>query len=148
LVHAAAREGTLFVLTADHGQIDLPTKYVVRTSDHPDLQSHLLQGTAGDSRAVYLYCRPGEKDYVRNYITRNLADKFFVLDSQAALQAGLFGLGTLAPETAYRIGDLLLIARGNHSLWDWKDDPTDLAGHGGLSAEEMLVPILIARLDA
>jgi predicted AlkP superfamily pyrophosphatase or phosphodiesterase len=143
----AAREGTLFILTADHGQIDLPTKNAVRVNEHPDLQSRLLFGYTGDPRAAYLYCRQGEKDFVRDYITRNLADKFFVLDSQEALQAGLFGLGTLAPETKYRIGDLLLLARGNNFLWDRKDDPKMLASHGGLSAEEMLVPILLARLD-
>jgi predicted AlkP superfamily pyrophosphatase or phosphodiesterase len=144
----AAREGTLFILTADHGQIDLPAKNAVRFSEYPEIQSRLLFGYTGDARAAYLYCRQGEKDFVRDYIERNLADKFFVLDSQSALKAGLFGSGTLAPETEYRIGDLLLLARGNNFLWDRKDDYKMAASHGGLAAEEMLVPILLARLDS
>jgi len=71
-----------------------------------------------------------------------------MLDSQAALSAGLFGGGTPAPETKYRIGDLLALPYGQKFLYDEDDAPRMQGRHGGLSAEEMLVPLLAARLDA
>ena len=63
-----------------------------------------------------------------------------------ALKAGLFGPGSEHPGLHDRIGDLILVARNNHYLWwDSKEDFM-LGRHGGLHAEEMLVPFLGVRL--
>ncbi len=104
-------------------------------------------GLAGEARAAYLYCRTGEMDAVRDYVTTRLADQFFVLDSTAALEAGLFGTGKIAAEVKYRIGDLILLPRENFYLWDRRDEPRLRGRHGGLAEKEMLVPLLISRLD-
>ena len=143
----AAREGTLFLLTADHGHLDTPENRTIYLSDHPELRSHLVMDFAGESRAAYLYCRNGEADAAREYIEHRLGDKFLVLDSQAALDAGLFGSGNLAPETKYRIGDLLVLAREDYTLVENHDAHLLLGRHGGLTAQEMLVPLIAARLD-
>ena len=143
----AAREGTLFLLTADHGQLDTPENHTIYLSDHPELRSHLVMDFAGEPRAAYLYCRNGEADAAREYIETRLGDKFLVLDSKAALDAGLFGSGKLAPETKYRIGDLLVLPREDYTLVENHDTHLLLGRHGGLTAEEMLVPLIAARLD-
>ncbi len=141
-----ARAGTLFLLTSDHGAMDSPVKRTIYLKDHPDLRERLLMG-AGEPRAAYLYCVHGEKDATRAYIERELGDKFFVLDARGALEAGLFGSGKLAPETRYRIGDLIVLPRENWILWERADEPQMLGRHGGLAEEEMLVPLLAAKLD-
>jgi hypothetical protein len=64
------------------------------------------------------------------------------------LNAGLFGPGFVAAETKYRIGDLILLPRDNFYLWDRNEEPKLLGRHGGLAEKEMLVPLLLARLDA
>lgn len=148
LLSPAAREGTLFLLTADHGQMDTPPKNAVRLRDHPELRDRLVMGLTGEARAAYLYCRNGQVTAVRDYIETRLGDKFCVLDSRAALEAGLFGRGRIAPETPHRIGDLIAIARGPDILWDRPDPPLERGRHGGLLPEEMLVPFIAARLDA
>ncbi len=144
----AARAGTLFLLTADHGQIDSPASRVVYLRDHPELREHLVMDFAGEPRAAYFYCRNGETDAAREYITSRLDDKFLVLDSQAALKAGLFGAGNVSPEVKYRIGDLIALPRADYYFWDRDDEPNMLGRHGGLAEEEMLVPFIAARLDA
>ncbi|MGE5262580.1 MAG: alkaline phosphatase family protein, partial [Acidobacteriota bacterium] len=111
-----ARRDTLFLLTADHGQIDTPPARATPLQKHPELRSHLVMDFAGGSRAAYLYCRNGEMAAARSYIENNLGDRFLVLDSSAALQAGLFGSGTMAPETPYRTGDLIVLPRADYSL--------------------------------
>ena len=143
----AARDGTLFILTSDHGQIDTPPDQTVYLRDHPVLRDRLQMSFTGDPRAIYLHARSGEADAVREYVEKHLARQFFMLDSQEALRSGLFGGGKHAPETRYRIGDLILLPRGHQILWDRNDAPKMLGRHGGLGAQEMLAPLIVSRLD-
>jgi hypothetical protein len=145
------REGTLLIVTSDHGQIATPPERVVHLSDHPALWETLLLPPAGESRAAYLYARPGQKDALRSYVTKRLADRFVLLDTEQALEAGLFGpLETIAPDLRVRLGDVVLIAKDDSRLIMRKKtaDGIHLRGHhGSLTPEEMLVPLLMARLD-
>lgn len=143
----AAREGTLFLLTADHGQLDTPPERAVFWCAHPALRDHLIMDFVGEARAAYLYCRNGEIDAARAYIETRLGDKFFVLESRDALEAGLFGYGKLAPEMKHRIGDLIALPRENY-FWEEHDEVKMRGRHGGLAEKEMLVPLIVARLDA
>lgn len=144
----AAADGVLLSILADHGQVDVSPKDAVPLDQHPALQRELLMDPLGEHRLPYLFVRQGRLDAVRNYIRQHLSHAFIPLDAQRALQAGLFGPGTPAPETAVRLGDLILVSRRNHILHD-KPDPLHMRGfHGGLSRQEMLVPCLFARLDS
>ena len=146
------REGTLLIVTADHGQIATPPERVVRLPDHPALWQTLLLPPAGESRAAYLYARPGQKDALRAYVTEQLADRFVLLDTEQALDAGLFGpLDDLTPDLRVRLGDMVLIAKDDSRLSMRKREKEgDIAlrgHHGSLTPEEMLVPLLMVRLD-
>ncbi|MEW5719541.1 MAG: alkaline phosphatase family protein [Chloroflexota bacterium] len=143
----AAREGTLFLLTADHGQLDTPPERAIFWRAHPDLREHLVMDFVGEARAAYLYCRNGEIAAAREYIETRLGDKFLVLDSRDALDAGLFGAGKFAPELKHRVGDLIALARENF-YWEEKEEVKMRGRHGGLTENEMLVPLIVARLDA
>jgi len=148
---AKAREGTLLIVTADHGQIATPSDQVVRLPDHPDLWQTLLLPPAGESRASYLYVRPGQRDRLRGYVQEHLGDRFVLLDTERALEAGLWGSPRHIPAThRARLGDMVLIARQGSRLTtrEKRNDRSTLRGHhGGLTAEEMLVPLLMVRLD-
>jgi hypothetical protein len=115
--------------------------------DHPGLREHLVMDYAGEPRAAYLYIRNGEIDAVREYFSSRLSDKFFVMDSQVALEAGLFGSGNIAAEAKHRIGDLIVLPRADWIIYDHADAPKTLGRHGGLTEPEMLVPLITARLD-
>jgi hypothetical protein len=102
----------------------------------------------GEPRAAYLYCRQGRVEEVREYLDHNFRDRLVVLDSSKALRAGLFGSGKFASETDYRVGDLFVIPRNKYILWDKTEEPKLKGRHGGMTEQEMLVPLLAARLDA
>jgi hypothetical protein len=143
----ADREGTLLLITADHGQVLAPPEQAVLVTKHPPLWRALALPPSGESRAAYLHVRPGQAEVVRAYLEEQLAGRFVVLDSDTALKAGLLGKGKTAPETPSRIGDLIALARGENSLhWGYKE-PKLRGRHGGLTPEEMLVPLLMVRLD-
>jgi predicted AlkP superfamily pyrophosphatase or phosphodiesterase len=142
----AARGNTLVVLTADHGQIttDPDPHYDLR--NHPGLARRLHIQPTGENRLAYFYIRPGQNEAVREYIERTWPGQFALLDPVFAVENGLFGPGQPHLRLFERLGDLMALARGRSYLW-WSDKDNILIGrHGGLSAEEMLVPFLAVKL--
>jgi hypothetical protein len=142
-----AAAGTLLTMLADHGQVDVSPPMAIRLQQNPELLHCLLMKPLGEQRLPYLYARQGQIDCVRDYCRERLGYAFAVLDAELALKAGLFGSGMAMTETSARLGDLVLVARKNHILYDEDADPHLLGLHGGLSADEMLVPYLLVRLD-
>ena len=143
----AAREGTVVIITADHGQVETPPDRAVHLSDHPDLKEMLLWPPSAEPRASYLHVRRGQAEAARTYVAEHLADRFLLVDMEQALAAGLFGPGEMPTESRNRLGDLLLLARNDSRLIPEGASAEDRGEHGSLRPEEMLVPLLMARLD-
>jgi hypothetical protein len=142
----AARRQILFVLLADHGQIATQPDPHYDLRHHPALTRRLHILPTGENRLAYLYIKPGQQEAVREYIQRTWPNQFVTLDPVYAVEAGLFGPRQTHPHLLERLGDLLVVARGNAYLW-WSPSEDHLYGrHGGLSPEEMLVPLLATRL--
>jgi len=141
-----ARSRTLLILTADHGQIHTEKDPHYDLRNHPDLTRRLHILPTGENRLAYLYIRPGQVEAVREYIERTWRNQFSLLEPAYAVQQGLFGPGKSHPRLLERMGDLILVSRGSAYLW-WGTKENPLSGrHGGLSADEMLVPFVAARL--
>jgi hypothetical protein len=142
----ALRQGTLVLLTADHGMIatEKSARYDLR--NHPDLTRLLHILPTGENRLMYLFIRPGQTDGVRSYFDRIWPGQFSFIHPDEAVDKGLFGPGTPHPRLTDRLGDLIAIAHNDAYLW-WAEKENPLVGrHGGLSAEEMIVPLLSAVL--
>jgi predicted AlkP superfamily pyrophosphatase or phosphodiesterase len=141
------REGTLLLLTADHGQIEIPPEQAISVADHPLLQQSLLVPVMGESRAAFLYPRPGQAEAITAYLEQQFEDTFTVLRSADALAAGLFGQ-PVSDEARARAGELLVLPHGNHALQQNKPKVPLVGRHGGLTDQEMLVPLIGARPEA
>jgi predicted AlkP superfamily pyrophosphatase or phosphodiesterase len=138
------RDGTLIILTADHGCITTQPDSHYELRNHPKLANLLHIMPTGENRMFYLHVRPGEVNSVREYVQHTWPDQFIVINSTKAIDAGLFGTGVIHPDLNNRLGDLIVIARENAYLW-WSKKKNFLLGrHGGLHPEEMLVPFLAA----
>ncbi len=142
----ADRKGTLLIIFSDHGQVPTKPEKAIQALKHPELWELLTLPPTGESRASYLYVKDGCKDKVRAYLEEKIGS-FTVMDSQEAMEKGLFGKGNPAPGFSSRIGDLIAIARGEeHLVWGY-EEPKLKGRHGGLSPQEMLIPLLLVRLD-
>ncbi|OGF54955.1 MAG: hypothetical protein A2Z21_02865 [Candidatus Fraserbacteria bacterium RBG_16_55_9] len=134
---------TLFFIAADHGQLRVVPKHeVMRLTRLPKLKQSLLIPPTGEYRATYLYAKAGRLTELESGLREGFGDRLVVLRSREALEAGLFGRGSIHRETLDRIGDLIAIPRGTQALY-WPHDSYSLIGrHGGLTDEEMLVPLI------
>jgi hypothetical protein len=143
---AQARRETLLILTADHGQITTRPDAFYDLHSYPSLARRLHINPTGENRLAYLYPRTGQGEAVREHIERTWPGMFTMLDPAFAVEAGLFGPGPRHPLLFDRLGDQLLLSRGDSYLW-WTSKENHLIGrHGGLYSEEMLVPFLAVRL--
>jgi hypothetical protein len=140
------RKGTLVLLTADHGMIVTQKSAQRDLRNHPDLSRLLHILPTGEHRLMYLFIKPGQDQRVRSYFNQAWPGQFVFLDPTEAIHRGLFGLGTPHPLLTERLGDLIVAARGDAYLW-WANKDNPLIGqHGGLSADEMIVPFLSVEL--
>lgn len=144
---AQDRDGTLLLVTADHGQIHVPQEHTVTANEDPELSRHLLVPIMGESRAAFVYPRPGRAEAIRAYLEEAFPGWFVVLESAQALDAGLMGQ-PVCDETYARAGELLVLGRGDHALQRAQPGMPLRGRHGGLSPEEMLVPLIGCRLEA
>jgi len=142
------KKDTLVILTADHGQITTDKQIDdFDLKNHPAFLELLTIKPTGENRLPYLYIKPGRVEEVKQYINSKWADQFLLLDPKAAVENGFFGPGEPHKMIYERIGDLIVIPRGD-SYWWWSNAKNPLTGqHGGLSRDEMLVPFLAFEVE-
>jgi hypothetical protein len=145
----ADREGTLLLMLADHGQVTTPPGRGIALEDHSALANMLRLPTLGESRAPFFYARPGHLKEARDYLEEHFSDQMVYLDQDEVLGNGLLGPGEPYREVEHRLGDLVGLMKDDVAFARDHDNLDRLRGrHGGLTAAEMLVPLLAVRLDA
>lgn len=145
------RPDTLFLLLADHGHINCtPERTIDLVADHPALLHDLVVPPTGEGRARYLHARHGRRGAVRAYVTEHFGGISTLLDSEEAFALGLFGTRAPIRQARERAGDFILLP---HENWYFHWYPTAalkplgiIGRHGGLTPEEMLVPLIATRL--
>jgi hypothetical protein len=145
LLHAARDSDSLLLVTADHGFVDATE--TIDLDDHPALRDTLLLPLCGEPRAAYAYVRAGREARFEDYLRTHLDDRVQLFRSEEILRDGWFGPDEPHPALKDRIGDYILLPRGNAILRDWlagEERYVHVGVHGGLSAPEMMVPLVVA----
>lgn len=149
LVEVARDNNSLVIVTADHGFIDTSAADTIDLDDHPRLRETLLLPLCGEPRAAYAYVRAGSEAPFEDYVRARLQDRVQLFRSEDIVRQGWLGPGAAHPGLADRLGDYVLIPRGRSILRDWlrgEERHTHIGVHGGLSAAEMTVPLVVAPL--
>jgi hypothetical protein len=136
---------TLVILTADHGHAFTDPDKLIDLVGDGRLRSLLRNPIAGEPRLAFLHT--DKADQVKQYLERRYPDTFFFLDREEAIVAGLFGHGE--PDIArQRIGEVLAMLGGDRAASIVKVEGQTLrhrGSHGGMSPEEMRIPVLAWR---
>lgn len=148
LLDRLPRDDILVILTADHGQVPLDPSQVVDLAAEAELLQELRIPPAGERRAGYFYPRPGREDEVAARLAEIVGERGWIESGADLLARGLFGPEPFYAEVPYRVGDVVLLARGSASFpYRVPGDASGpmLGAHGSLEADEMLVPCLVWR---
>lgn len=132
------------IVTADHGMVELIDRIDFDT--HPHLSEGVIT-LGGEPRARHVYTVDGATADVADTWRGVLGNDFLVRTRAEAVAAGWFG-PHVSDESAYRIGDLVVVARGDGGVVRTGAEPLQsmmVGHHGSLTAAELLVPLRIHR---
>jgi hypothetical protein len=133
------------LVTADHGQLDVPADGRFDMAAEPRLSAgvHLV---AGEARVRYLHVTPGAEADVIDSWHGILGPAAHVLSRDEAIAQGWFG--PVPDAHRDRVGDVVAICTGRHVVLSGAE-PARVAAmigfHGSATAAEMTIPLLIAR---
>ena len=149
LVSGLAGTGTLLLITADHGVVDAPRPRRIELTAVPGLLGCLALLPAGDGRQVSCFVRPAHEARFREVVARHLAEACLCITGEKLLESGLLGPGDPHPSLCDRVGDYVLLARDDYAFR--VTPPLTKArihkgNHGGLSSDEVYVPLYVLRL--
>jgi Type I phosphodiesterase / nucleotide pyrophosphatase len=137
---------TALLVTADHGQINIPYDGRFDLGTDATLQAGVI-GVAGEPRVRYLYPAAGALDDVLATYRSVLGAGAWVLTREEAIDGGWFG--PVPDDHRDRIGEVVVICLDRTVVlaagWEPPSIASLVAFHGSVTAAEMTVPLLIAR---
>lgn len=140
--------GTLLVVTADHGMVDVPYLDRLDLATRPGLWSR-FRVLGGEGRFAQLYCEPGARPEavadLADQVAQWVGERAAVRTRAAAIDQGWFG--PVDDRVRGRIGDVVVAGREPFTLIDSRTarpHVLSLIGqHGSLTPDEQLVPLLV-----
>ncbi len=137
------KNDTVFIITADHGQIHTPWQHEFHIKSEDEFVSTLQILPTGEPRIMYLYTKDPQKTIEEG--ERIFGSNVDFYPSETLLNEGLFGPGNPNLKYITRIGDLIAIPRGDYSfVVKYTGNEHQMKGkHGGLSQEEMDIPLFV-----
>lgn len=150
LVKRLKGTNTQIIVTADHGLIDVPKNSSIKLEDHPKLKECLLMPFCGEPRVIYCYVKASKTKFFENYVKKELKKYCRLYKSYDLIKKGFFGNFTPSKNTLDRIGNYILIMKGNYIFEDRLLNEKYCkfkAHHGGMSKEELYVPIILINSE-
>jgi len=136
---------TLVILTADHGHASVDPDRLIDLEADVELRALLRNPIAGEPRVVFLHTDRAAD--VKAYLEHAYPGTFFLIDREDAIEAGLFGRGdpTLVRK---RVGEVLAMVSDDRGASVVRVDGQVVrhrGSHGGMTADEMRIPVLLWR---
>ncbi len=154
LEQLTARNETLIIFTADHGQIKInPKKTIYLNRLMPSLENKLLKSKfnkplipAGGCRDMFLYVKPEYLDWCYKNLTLKLNKIAVVYKTLDLVSMGFWQKNLNIPLLNERVGNIVIIPNKKNLVW-WDNKEKQftikhIGHHGGLSKEEMLIPFI------
>ncbi|MCK6511703.1 alkaline phosphatase family protein [Myxococcota bacterium] len=146
---------TLFLLSADHGQVDTDPQRTFFLNTDPRFAPLLpmLRKTrkgdfiapVGSARDLFLHILPQHLEQAFAFLQTAFDGIAQVLYTKDLIEHGFFGPPPLHPKLYERTGDIVILPFQGEAVWWYEKNIFDqpfYGHHGGLTPEEMLVPLL------
>jgi hypothetical protein len=135
---------TALLVLADHGLVDVPRAHRLDLARVPGFYDCLATLPSGDARHVSCFVRPGKVRFFLDLVRRRLARACVCLPGEELLARGAYGPGRWHRQLENRVGDFGLLAQPGYAFFSTVPGSTPYTytgNHGGMSPEEVLVPL-------
>jgi hypothetical protein len=152
---AGNRKKILFLLTADHGQVETDpqtTIYLNRDPAFTGVEEFLKTNRngeliipAGSARDFFLYVKEELLDEAQSFLASRLDGRAEVWKVVKMMDAGYFGQ-VISSQFRGRAGNLVILPYRGESVWWFEKDRFEQkfrGHHGGLTKEEMEIPLIM-----
>lgn len=139
--------GCDLVVSADHGFTDSPPERRVCLDDHPQVAALLAAPLFGERRAAFAQVRAGAEHEFESAASELLAGRGVVVRARELLDSGLLGPGKPHRRLPERVGSHALLMEAGWTVVDHVAGEREhemLGVHGGLSPDEMWIPLIVA----
>lgn len=147
---------TLFILTADHGQMTVDpaqTIFINVDRDFAGMERLLRRnrrgeiiGPGGSARDLFLYIQEDRLAEAQTFFAERLAGIADVHLTQPLIDQGYFGPVPPSPAFLSRVGNLLILPHAGQTVWWYEEGRYGMryrGMHGGLSRAEMEIPLCL-----
>jgi type I phosphodiesterase/nucleotide pyrophosphatase len=150
-------EQTLLVLTADHGQVEVdPLRTCYLNKQGVGIEQCLqtnrrgkLLVPAGSARDMFLHVKKERLDEAVSILQKHLAGRAEVYRTEQLVAQHFFGAAQPSKEFMMRVGNVVILPYQNESVWWYEGGKFEMhfqGHHGGLTPEEMEIPLLLLAL--
>jgi predicted AlkP superfamily pyrophosphatase or phosphodiesterase len=143
------KKRVLFLMTADHGQVEVDPKTTIYLNTNPQFtgvdrfmksnrQGKLIV-PAGSARDMFLHIKDEMLDEAQAFLALRLAGKADIVKTQMLIDEGYFG-EKISSEFLARVGNLVILPYEYESVWWYEKDKFEMkfyGHHGGLTPQEM-----------
>jgi len=145
----AGKKRILYLMTADHGQIEISPKTTIYLNTNPqfagierffrtNLKGQLLV-PAGSPRDMFLYVKGEVLEEAQSFLAARLEGKADVVKTDDLIGSGYFG-PEVSARLRERLGNLVILPYQYESVWWYekgKHEQRFYGHHGGLTPQEM-----------
>lgn len=147
-------ENVLFILTSDHGQISLDAeRKIYLNQEFPEIEKYIKKSRdenllvpAGSPRDMFLYIEEEMLEEALNFLQDKLYKKAVVCKTGYLIENNYFGRKNVSSTLLNRLGNLAILPLENWTVWWYEEGVFEVktsGHHGGLSMEEMEIPLLV-----
>jgi predicted AlkP superfamily pyrophosphatase or phosphodiesterase len=138
---------TLLIVTADHGVVKSLQTYML---NEPQISNYYLIPPTGDLRAAFFFPKYGQEEKLKEALERNIQG-FTIMPSKELIEKEAFGPVVKRDWLQTRVGTIAALSQSKNSIayqYVVREHYQNIYGaHGGMTPEEMIVPLLSTRLS-
>lgn len=136
---------TLLIITSDHGMKDISEE--IKINYISEIMDCLVIPPFVESRAASCFVKNDRRTDFERAVYNYLGNDFLLLSKSDIIARGILGGGRQHSKIADFIGDYMIIAIADKSIryltLNAKPKPPHAADHGGLTNEEMIIPLIV-----
>ena len=151
------KQRVLLLVTADHGQVEIDPKTTIFLNQAiPGFRNYIAhnrQGQllvpAGSPRDLFLHIQPDKLAEAQQVLSNYLQGKAIVLPTSELIEQGYFGPPPISDALLKRVANLCVLPFKSESVYWYvkgKYEQRYYGHHGGLTPDEMEIPLLACEL--